>query len=389
MEMLAQELEGGTGGAEGAHPSDKSPSQITGATPPELGQDSNQVEKPGAVTEKVTEGDGGEGGGGGEMEEEGRTVKTKAEKKAAKKEREKKKKEASKQKGKQGASDSAKQQQQQASDMQDSSSSKVDLHKAEVEDKKETIIQKEKQISHGSVEMPPSSQTGDSSEAVVTERETGAGSATLEAGGKEENVEGEGDGEEGDEKKKKKKKKKKAEEEKKPKSKKPAKSAILKMKEQVELMRAEQKRREEEELARQQAEEEARRKAEELERLQQEKKEKKRQKEKEKKERRKAEGKPLTKADRERQAKAQAMLQALKEQGAQVPGLAAGEKSDGSVGKGKVLYGSRQRGKKKLQTEAQEKVEDKDGHTAEDANIESVADVELVGEAEQQEEVRT
>ena len=169
-------------------------------------------------------------GVGGEAEidkegEEGHTVMTPAQKKAAKREREKRKKEAAK-----------KAKLQQVGQKEDEKMS-VDTTPA-APDETSTVKLK-----------------GQSSvEADERPAEEGAGDEEGAVGGEEE------EGEEGDDKKKKKKKKKKAEEEKKGKVKKPGKSAILGIKKQIEAMRLEQKRREEEELALQRAEEEAERK---------------------------------------------------------------------------------------------------------------------------------
>ena len=151
--------------------------------------------------------------------EEGHTVMTPAQKKAAKREREKKKKEAAK-----------KAKLQQVGQKEDE---KMSVDTTPVAPDETSTVKLKGQSSVEADERPA---------------EEGA------VGGEEE------EGEEGDDKKKKKKKKKKAEEEKKGKVKKPGKSAILGIKKQIEAMRLEQKRREEEELALQRAEEEAERK---------------------------------------------------------------------------------------------------------------------------------
>ena len=173
-----------------------------------------------------------EGGAGGKEEEEegeeGHTVLTPAQKKAAKREREKKKKEAAKK---------AKQQQ-----------------SSQKEEEKSKITE--------AVNAAQTGQDEGSSVEVKGQSPPEAAQKPVEEGSGGEGAVGE-EGEEGgdgDDKKKKKKKKKKTEEEKKGKVKKPGKSAILGIKKQIEALRLEQKRREEEELALQRAEEEAERK---------------------------------------------------------------------------------------------------------------------------------
>ena len=305
IEMLAREIEGGAGGGTDSGQSEKPTSDS-----PILERHGDQPDDNG--TETVT-GEGATSSAAGEPETDTKTVKTKAGKKAAKKERDKKKKEAAKRNA--NPAGPSTEQTPQTAAVED----ETEAGKEEKNDGTKNLEQSEKK------DPELSEQVGDL--------------AAAEGVGEEE------DDEEGDEKKKKKKKKKKAggEEDKKSKTKKPGKSAILKMKEQIELIRAEQKRREEEERARALAEEEARRKAEEEAQLEQERKEKRKQKEKERRERRKKEGKPVTKAEREKQAKSLAMLQAMREQGLQIPAITA-EKGEG--GGGKVRYGSRQRTKK-------------------------------------------
>ena len=173
-----------------------------------------------------------EGGAGGKEEEEegeeGHTVLTPAQKKAAKREREKKKKEAAKK---------AKQQQ----------SSQKEEEKSKIT---ETVNAAQTGQDEGSSVEVKGQSPPEAAQKPVEEGSGGEGAVG------EEGEEG-GDG---DDKKKKKKKKKKTEEEKKGKVKKPGKSAILGIKKQIEALRLEQKRREEEELALQRAEEEAERK---------------------------------------------------------------------------------------------------------------------------------
>ena len=162
--------------------------------------------------------------------EEGRTVMTAAQKKAAKREREKKKKKKAAKKAKQ---------QQSSQKEEEKSNLKTD----------EVNVAQTLQDEGSSVEMKGQSPP-EVAQKPVEEGSDGEGAVG------EEGEEG-GDG---DDKKKKKKKKKKTEEEKKGKVKKPGKSAILGIKKQIEALRLEQKRGEEEELALQRAEEEAERK---------------------------------------------------------------------------------------------------------------------------------
>ncbi|XP_011304132.1 eukaryotic translation initiation factor 5B-like, partial [Fopius arisanus] len=150
----------------------------------------------------------------------------------------------------------------------------------------------------------------------------------------------------------KKKKKKGVKEDPKDKGKGPSKKIIAAMQEALKKAKEEEERakQEEEERIRQ---EELREKAR-LEQLQleQERKEKKKLKEKQRKERLKAEGKLLTTKQKQDRARAQAMLEALKAQGMEIP--EAGEK------KPKVKLGTRIRPNKlKQQTSTEEKEEEK------------------------------
>ncbi|XP_063222722.1 eukaryotic translation initiation factor 5B [Bacillus rossius redtenbacheri] len=137
--------------------------------------------------------------------------------------------------------------------------------------------------------------------------------------------EGAAEDEEDDSSKKKKKKKGKPDELDKGKDKKgPGKKMIAAMQETLKKLREEEERLAREEEERQQKLEEAEKARQEQLRLEQERKERKKQKEREKKERLKAEGKLLTPKQRAERARAQAMLEALKAQGIDMPGV--GEK---------------------------------------------------------------
>merc|ERR550534_2067087 len=122
-------------------------------------------------------------------------------------------------------------------------------------------------------------------------------------------------------KKKKKKKKKKTEEEEKTtkKGKKPNKSAILKMQEALEEVKREEARLIAEAEAKEKALEDAENARLEKLRLEQEKRDKKKQKDKERKERLKKEGKLLTPQQKEQKRRAEAMLEAMTQQGLVIP----------------------------------------------------------------------
>lgn len=152
--------------------------------------------------------------------------------------------------------------------------------------------------------------------------------------------------EDDDDKKKKKKKKKKTEEDKKSTNKsKKVKVAVMKMKEEIEALRAAQKKREEEELSKLREAEEAEKQRLENLRLEKERKEKRKQKEKERRERLKKEGKLLTKSEKEKRAKQAVQLQALIDQGIVVPQKSSIEGQDEQKKK-PIRYGSRVRPKK-------------------------------------------
>ncbi|XP_058124542.1 eukaryotic translation initiation factor 5B [Anopheles ziemanni] len=103
------------------------------------------------------------------------------------------------------------------------------------------------------------------------------------------------------------------------KKKKPNKAALAVMQERLKAIREEEERLRKEEEEKQRLEEQAEEYRLEQLRLEQEKKEKKKQREKERKERLKAEGKLLSAKQKQDRARAQAMLEALKAQGIEVP----------------------------------------------------------------------
>lgn len=150
--------------------------------------------------------------------------------------------------------------------------------------------------------------------------------------------------------KKKKKKKKKGEEEDKKDKKRPGKKTIAAMQEALKKVKEEEERLQREEEERQKAAEEAERLRQEKLRLEQERKEKKKQKEKEKRERLKAEGKLLNKSQRQARARMEATLQALRQQGVEVPLI--GEK----IGEKKPRLGDRKRTPRKKEEEKKEEV---------------------------------
>ncbi|RZF43835.1 hypothetical protein LSTR_LSTR006376 [Laodelphax striatellus] len=134
----------------------------------------------------------------------------------------------------------------------------------------------------------------------------------------EDNAQEEGDGEDDDKKKKKKKSKKEEEKDKKEK-KGPGKKTIAAMQDALKKLREEEERAKKEEEEKLRLEEEMEMKRLEQARLEQEKKEKKKQKEKERKERLKAEGKLLSAKQKADRARAQAMIEALRAKGLDVP----------------------------------------------------------------------
>lgn len=118
----------------------------------------------------------------------------------------------------------------------------------------------------------------------------------------------------------------------------PNKAAIALMQERLKAIREEEERLKREEEEKQRLAEEAERYHQEQLRLEQEKKERKKQKEKERKERLKAEGKLLTAKQKQDRMRAQAMLEALKAQGVEIPEVGTEKK---------VRPGTRLRPKKK------------------------------------------
>ncbi|XP_036145253.1 eukaryotic translation initiation factor 5B isoform X1 [Monomorium pharaonis] len=183
---------------------------------------------------------------------------------------------------------------------------------------------------------------------------------------KQENVEADGDIvdlEDGT-----KKKKKKGKEETKEKSKGPGKKTIAAMQEALKKLKEEEerlKREEEERIKQEELREQAR--LEQL-RLEQERKEKKKLKEKQRKERLKAEGKLLTTKQKQDRARAQAMIEALKAQGFDLP----------EVGEKKPRPGTRIRPNKIKQQLSVEKKEDE--KTEENETSAAQVQVEIVDE---------
>ncbi|XP_043270985.1 eukaryotic translation initiation factor 5B isoform X2 [Venturia canescens] len=256
-----------------------------------------------------------------EVDQDGRTVKTAAQKKKEKKEREKQKKLAQK--------------------------------KAETGKK------------------PESNDTtkGDSTEIKIDKVEQPVVKA-------QESVEGEVDGEAGEDTKKKK-KKGAAKEEPKEKMKGPGRKIVAAMQEALKKAKEDEerlRREEEERIALEEAREKAR-----LEQLQleQERKEKKKLKEKQRKERLKAEGKLLTTKQKQDRARAQAMLEALKAQGLDLP--APGEKK-----KGRPSLGTRIRPNKMKQRPSIEEKDDKKSNDEEKTDCVQVEIVDQQPTAEQE-----
>ncbi|XP_018055707.1 PREDICTED: eukaryotic translation initiation factor 5B [Atta colombica] len=188
---------------------------------------------------------------------------------------------------------------------------------------------------------------------------------------KQDSVEADGDAEPEDGSKKK--KKKGGKEETKEKGKGPGKKTIAAMQEALKKMKEEEerlKREEEERLRQEELREQAR--LEQL-RLEQERKEKKKLKEKQRKERLKAEGKFLTTKQKQDRARAQAMIEALKAQGVELP----------EVGEKKPRPGTRIRPNKlKQQTSVEKKEEEKIDNEASAAQVQ----VEIVDEPVKEEQ---
>lgn len=129
----------------------------------------------------------------------------------------------------------------------------------------------------------------------------------------------------------------------------PNKAAIALMQERLKAIREEEERLKREEEERVRIAEEAERYRQEQLRLEQEKKERKKQKEKERKERLKAEGKLLTAKQKQDRMRAQAMLEALKAQGVEIPEVGVEKR---------VRPGTRIRPKKKDESTKDEEVKE-------------------------------
>ncbi|GLV36103.1 eukaryotic translation initiation factor 5B [Carabus blaptoides fortunei] len=159
---------------------------------------------------------------------------------------------------------------------------------------------------------------------IVEKLEQSESTASNETAAAEESKQDPADGETEDgDKDSKKKKKKGAKEEKEAKDAKgakgPGKRTIAAMQEALKKIREEEEKQQREEEERIIREEEAEKQRQEQLRLEQERKEKKKQKEKERKDRLKAEGKLLTSKQKADRARAQAMIDALKAQGVELP----------------------------------------------------------------------
>ncbi|XP_062543828.1 eukaryotic translation initiation factor 5B-like isoform X2 [Armigeres subalbatus] len=137
----------------------------------------------------------------------------------------------------------------------------------------------------------------------------------------------------------------------------PNKAAIALMQERLKAIREEEERMKREEEEKQRIAEEAERYHQEQLRLEQEKKERKKQKEKERKERLKAEGKLLTAKQKQDRMRAQAMLEALKAQGIEIPEVGVEKK---------VRPGTRLRPKKRDDANKEEEEESKESSPTEE-----------------------
>ncbi|XP_055701286.1 eukaryotic translation initiation factor 5B isoform X2 [Phlebotomus papatasi] len=180
-----------------------------------------------------------------------------------------------------------------------------------------------------------------------------------------------------DKKKKKKEKKEKAEAAEKAKEpekgkKGPSKHLVAAMQERLKKLKEEEERAKQEEEERIRRLEEAEQQRQEALRQEQERKEKKKQKEKERKERLKAEGKLLSAKQKQEKARAQAMLEALKAQGVEVP----------EAGKRAPRPGTRVRTKKKDQVAAdgEEKKESSPDEKPEEPEVEAKPEKEKTSE---------
>jgi len=182
--------------------------------------------------------------------------------------------------------------------------------------------QKQKMAAQKAQEAASSKKKGKAKE--EPEGEVAEEAKSEEAKVEEENKD-EGEAGEDDKGKKKKKKKGAAEkEDDKKKGKKPNKATIAAMQEALKKVQEEEERRKREEEEKQRLEDEAEEARLEKKRLEEEKRALKKQREKEKKEQLRKEGKLLTAKQKEQQARAQAMLEAMRAQGLNVP--EAGEK---------------------------------------------------------------
>lgn len=148
----------------------------------------------------------------------------------------------------------------------------------------------------------------------------------------------------------KKKKKGKKEKEEKETTKKPKGGQIARIREALEKMKEEEEKLRKEEEERERLAEERRLQKEEQKRLEEERKERKKMKEKLKKERLKAEGKLLTEKQKHERRRAQQMLEAMRNQGVELP------VKDGTTVKKRIVYADKK--KKKPQPDSDSKKED-------------------------------
>ncbi|XP_020915031.1 eukaryotic translation initiation factor 5B isoform X2 [Exaiptasia diaphana] len=277
-------------------------------------------------------------------DENGPIVKTAAQKRAEKKERERKKKALEKEKQKQKAKKAAKPDEDKELEINETPSQEIVVDSEKTEEGA-------KEPSTAADQEPKTDMQNDK---LVEENK-------IE--GKEECEEEEEGGD--DKKKKKKKKKKKAGEEEEKKVKKPNKALVKQMQQQLEALRLEEERKKKEEEEKLRALEEAENRRLEKLRLEEERKQKRKQKEKERKERQRKEGKLLTKAQKEQKAKQQAHLEALRQQGIEIPALS--NQSQDVIRK-PVRYGSKKPKNKQQQQQQQQQdeVEVKDVEMQED-----------------------
>ncbi|KAL0121302.1 hypothetical protein PUN28_008754 [Cardiocondyla obscurior] len=226
--------------------------------------------------------------------------------------------------------------------------------------------EKQKKLAQKKAEITKESNKKEDVETVVVSDEK-KDDNVISAKKDQDRVEAEGDATEPDDSMKKK-KKKGGKEETKEKGKGPGKKAIAAMQEALKKLKEEEekaKREEEERIKQEELREQAR--LEQL-RLEQERKEKKKLKEKQRKERLKAEGKLLTTKQKQDRARAQAMLEALKAQGFDLP----------DVGEKKPRPGTRIRPNKIKQQVSVEKKEDE--KIEDDETIAAQVQVEIIDE---------